>query len=95
MFIKRAASHLLKNWGNAKPLGRNALRGSGGLSSFAITGAGIGATWGLADNIFGEDKVSVLEGAMRGAAIGAGVYGARGALRMKLAAARRRPVGIG
>ena len=67
---------------------RSALRATiprGNLATFMGVGAGFGAVRGLADNIIGDDRVSVLGGAFQGAVAGAGLYGGRALFRKGLA----------
>ena len=57
------------------------VRPRGNLATFMGVGAGIGAVRGMADNLMGQDRVSVLGGMMQGATMGAGLYGGRAMFR--------------
>jgi hypothetical protein len=62
--------HAAKNAQISGKVASNILGGSSGLGSiarYAAVGAGLGAIRGAGDNIIGEDRVSVLGGAMQGA----------------------------
>ena len=63
------------------------------MATFMGVGAGMGATRGLLDNIIGEDRASVLGGAMQGAMMGAGLHGARSMFRAGFASKAARKVG--
>lgn len=59
-----------KNLRIAKVVASGTLGGASGLGSISrwgAVGAGLGAVQGLADNVVGEDRTSVLGGAIRGA----------------------------
>ena len=52
-----------------------ASKAGGRLARYASIGAGLGATRGLFDNIIGQDRTSVMGGAIQGAVYGAGFFG--------------------
>lgn len=68
---------LARNTANATRVvrGFTSTRVGGSYARFMAVGAGLGAIRGLADNVVGEDRVSVMGGMMQGAMIGAGVRG--------------------
>ncbi len=86
---KAAGAYLFKNRSIARALvyarkgSRFAARAipGGNLATFAAVGAGMGATRGLIDNLWGQDKTSVIGGAIQGATWGAAAYGLRGMWR--------------
>lgn len=71
-FAKEAIASLNKNNRISRFFASNL---GGSYARWAAVGAGLGAIRGMADNIVGEDKVSVLGGAIQGAMLGAGARG--------------------
>ena len=60
----------------------------GNLGFFMGTGAVVGGGYGLADNLLGEDRVSMLGGALSGAMKGGMAYGGRAMFRKGITARR-------
>lgn len=71
-FAKNWRSYIPKNASIAAAM---ATRTGRSYARWAAFGAGMGAIRGLADNIVGEDRVSVMGGMMQGAMMGAGFRG--------------------
>jgi len=77
----RAVSQFMLSFGRRTAKAFGAAVPGGNMATFMGVGAGMGATRGLLDNIIGEDRASVLGGAMQGAMMGAGLHGARSMFR--------------
>jgi hypothetical protein len=73
-FVKSARAYLPKNGAVSAWMSSKAGRG---YARYAAMGAGLGAIRGAADNIVGEDRVSILGGAMQGAVYGAAFRGGK------------------
>ena len=87
--------HALRNSATAREVlagGRRffTTKAGGRLTRYASIGAGLGATRGLFDNIIGQDRVSVMGGAIQGAVYGAGFFGLAGAWKYGRAGLRTR-----
>lgn len=79
-----AAFSFLKNRGVSQKVIDGGLKfftskAGGRLARYASIGAGLGATRGLFDNIIGQDRISVLGGAIQGAVYGGAFMGLAGA----------------
>jgi hypothetical protein len=73
-YPKQAMSWIRKNNFIANQMTSKARRG---YARYAAMGAGLGAIRGAADNIVGEDRVSILGGAIQGAVYGAAFRGGK------------------
>lgn len=71
-YPKRAARWLGRNKFIA-----NQMIDANGYARYAAIGAGLGAIRGASDNIIGEDRVSILGGAIQGAMLGAAFRGGK------------------
>lgn len=69
---KNWAASLKKNTTVAKVMASDQTRN---YAKWMAIGAGVGAVRGAADNIVGEDRVSIFGGAIQGAFLGAGARG--------------------
>jgi hypothetical protein len=66
-----------KNFAVAKAFASNNPETVGSMLRWSMVGAGLGATRGAIDNMVGQDRVSIIGGAMQGALMAGGARGAR------------------
>jgi len=96
-------THAYKNSKNSMKVAGRAMNTPIGSSygRWAAVGAGLGAIRGMADNIVGDDRVSVIGGAMQGAMMGAGargiksLWGARSGVMNKVMGSKTTSGGMG
>jgi len=69
-FTKTASTYIARNLKLAKTVARTPAGAS--FLRWGMMGAGAGAIYGMADNVLGNDRVSVGQGAIRGAMYGMG-----------------------